>query len=84
MVRRRGHCYSTLRNTLKKRAPSLFAKTFYERPTWLSVVHAFQRVVMLNAVALHFMGVLAYTHAICDAEAEAGIADVRIIENLQK
>ena len=51
-----------------------------DRPTWLVVALAFQRVVLLSAVALHVMAVIAFTHAICDAQAEKNVPDVAMID----
>lgn len=83
VLRAPGKAYSALRSSLGQRSSALhalFRKTFYERPTWLSVLHTFQRYVILNAMAVHFMAVISYTHAICDAQVEAKLPDVTALE----
>ena len=82
VLRSPGKAYMALRKSLTQRESALlalFRKTFYERPTWLSVFHTFQRYITLNAVAIHIMTVVSITHAICDAETEATMPDLSMV-----
>ena len=59
----RGLAYAALRSALSDRQQlrAALRKTFYERPTWLSVMHSFHRILLLNALAIHAMAVLGFT-----------------------
>lgn len=68
-----GAAYARLRTALADRAKlsAALRKTFYERPTWLSVLHTYHRVVLLNALAVHVMACLSFAKQACEHEAEA-------------
>eukprot|EP00966_Prymnesium_polylepis_P253358 5855687-Prymnesium_polylepis.1 len=67
-----GRAYAALRSAFANRPllRSSLRKTFYERPTWLSVWHTFHRVLLLNALAIHGMIVIAFARKACELEAE--------------
>ena len=79
VLRSPGQAYGVLRKRLsggEGRLLSLFTKTFYERITWLSVIHTFQRVILFSAMAMWVMGVLAFAHAICESQSENEVPDL--------
>ena len=79
MLQRPGEGYAALRDSLargEEKLSTLFRKTFWERPTWLSVLHAFQRVFHFNAIALHVMATYAFTDVLCDAKADVDVSEV--------
>ena len=75
--------YAALRTALARgEGPlsTMMGKTFYEHPSWLSVFHTFDRVFLLNALAMHIMTVLALTQRACEAQAEAEVPDAGAID----
>ncbi|KAL3931855.1 MAG: hypothetical protein SGPRY_000949 [Prymnesium sp.] len=53
----------------------LSRKAFVERASWLVVMYSFQRIVLLNLIAIHVMLVMQFTRASCEDDAKLQVPD---------